>query len=63
MQDFSVFLDTRRFKKWARNLLKLSGCLKTCPASFPSAQSTSLPVSTLSSFRGAEGQQLQWLVV
>ena len=47
-------------------LLRISNYLKTCPASFPGAQSTalhhlcSLPRAP---FPGVEGQQLQWYLI
>ena len=54
MKDFGVFLamgDARIGLK--KNLLKISNFPKTCFTSFPRVQSTSLLVSTLSSFQGA----------
>ena len=51
MMDFSAFLDMRRYKNWAHKISSWDIYLKTCPTSFPWAQSASFLVPTLNSFR------------
>ena len=61
MKDFSSFLDMRRYKA---GLIKSSSenvCLKPCHASFSRSTGDSFTLSTLSSSRGAERQQVQQL--
>ena len=61
MKDFSAFLNMRRYKA---GLIKSSSenvYLKPCRASFSHSTRDSFTLSTLSSSRGAERQQLQQL--
>ena len=65
MKDFSAFLDMRRCKNWAQNLLlQISNYLKACSASF--SQSTEYLIPDLHPkllSGGVEGQRSQQLVI
>ena len=66
MKDFSVFLDVRRYKNWARKnqLPKISYCLKVCPVSF--SQSTECLISAVHPellSGGVESQQVQQHII
>ena len=66
MKDFSVFLDMRRYKNWARKnqLPKISYYLKVCPVSF--SQSTECLISAVHPellSGDVESQQLQQYII
>ena len=63
VNDFSAFLDMRRYKNLdLKNLLKIFNYLKICSASFSQSTACLIPDLHPEFFSGCvEGQRLQWL--